>query len=106
MIKLDRELLEDLGLGFLEVWQMNAFLTTMYSELEFRVGEALAAVMTDRQLSEFEGFIDRKDEAGALGWLQANFPDYPETVRDVLQILKSEIRSEIADIRATSIVLR
>jgi hypothetical protein len=62
----------------------------------------LAEQMTDAQLDEFEGFIDRNDEAGALKWLETNFPDYKQVVADELEKLKSEIKQQApAIIQAT-----
>jgi hypothetical protein len=58
----------------------------------------LAEQMTDAQLDEFEGFIDRNDEAGALKWLETNFPDYKQVVADELEKLKSEIKQQAPQI--------
>jgi hypothetical protein len=54
----------------------------------------LAEQMSDAQLDEFEGFIDRNDEAGALKWLETNFPDYKQVVADELDKLKAEIKQQ------------
>jgi hypothetical protein len=51
----------------------------------------LAEKMTDAQLTEFEQFIDRNDEAGALRWLESNFPNYKDVVAAEFENLKSEI---------------
>jgi hypothetical protein len=50
--------------------------------------------MTDAQLDEFEAFIDKNDEAGALHWLETNFPNYKQVVADELEKLKGEIRAQ------------
>jgi len=50
--------------------------------------------MSDAQLDEFEGFIDRNDEPGALKWLETNFPDYKQVVADELEKLKDEIKQQ------------
>ncbi|HEX7195621.1 MAG TPA: DUF5663 domain-containing protein [Candidatus Limnocylindria bacterium] len=100
MIRIDEEMLAEVGLGDLPTPHRNELLTALYSELELRVGFELANAMTDAQLSEFEAFIDTEDEAGALAWLQTHFPDYRETVRRQYDLLRLELRASVVDIRA------
>src|SRR5437764_14866723 len=94
MFQLDDNLLIELGLGELPAAEKNKMLAHIYETLERRVGIRLAEQMTDAQLDEFEGFIDRNDEAGALKWLETNFPDYKQVVADELEKLKSEIKAQ------------
>lgn len=94
MFRLDDNLLQELGLGTLPATEKNKMLAHIYETLELRVGMKLAEQMTDAQLDEFEGFIDRNDEAGALKWLETNFPDYKKVVADELDRLKSEIKAQ------------
>jgi hypothetical protein len=98
MFQLDDNLLQELGLGNLPPAEKNKMLSHIYETLELRVGMRLAEQMTDAQLDEFEGFIDRNDEAGALHWLETNFPDYKKVVAEELEKLKSEIKSQAAAI--------
>ncbi len=92
MFKLDNNLLTELGLGALPAEQKNSMLQHIYETLEMRVGMKLADQMSNEQLDEFEGFIDRNDEAGALKWLETNFPDYKQVVADELETLKAEVK--------------
>src|SRR3990167_7613283 len=92
MFKLDNTLLEELGLGTLPADEKNKMLAHIYETLEMRVGMKLAEQMSNDQLDEFEAFIDKNDEAGALKWLEGNFPDYKMVVADELEKLKSEIK--------------
>ncbi len=69
-------------------------LNHIYETLEMRVGMKLAEQMTDAQLDEFEAFIDQKDEAGALKWLETNFPNYKQVVAEELEKLKNEIKKD------------
>ena len=94
MFQLDDNLLHELGLGTLPAAEKNKMLSHIYETLELRVGMRLAEQMSDAQLDEFEGFIDRNDEAGALHWLETNFPDYKKVVADELEKLKSEIKEQ------------
>ncbi len=92
MIKLDDNLLAELGLAGLPPEEKKKLLAHVYETLEMRVGMKLAERMTDAQLTEFEQFIDRNDEAGALKWLETNFPNYKDVVSAEFDRLRSEIR--------------
>lgn len=94
MIRIDDTLLEELGLITLPKEERDALLRQIYETLEMRVGMKLAERMSDQQLDEFEKFIDTNDEAGALKWLEANFPDYKQVVADELEKLKTEIKQD------------
>lgn len=94
MFRLDDNLLQELGLGSLPPNEKNKMLAHIYETLELRVGMKLAEQMSDAQLDEFESFIDRNDEPGALRWLETNFPDYKKVVADELETLKSEIKNQ------------
>jgi len=98
MFQLDDNLLQELGLGALPASEKNKMLAHIYETLELRVGMRLASQMTDAQLDEFEAFIDRNDEAGALKWLETNFPDYKQVVADELEKLKAEIKQQAPSI--------
>lgn len=102
MFKLDNQLLIDLGLGSLPPEEKNRMLGHIYETLEMRVGMKLAEQMTDAQLDEFEGFIDRNDEPGALKWLETNFPNYKQVVADELEKLKTEIKASAPQILAAA----
>ncbi len=91
MIKLDDDLLQQLGLAALPAEEKKKLLAHIYETLEMRVGMKLAERMSDAQLTEFEQFIDRNDEAGALKWLEANFPNYKDVVAEEFEKLKAEI---------------
>lgn len=102
MFKLDNTLLEEIGLGSLPTEEKNKMLAHIYETLEMRVGMKLAEQMTNEQLDEFEAFIDRQDEAGALKWLETNFPDYKKVVASQLDVLKAEIKETAPHIIAAS----
>ncbi len=102
MIKLDDDLLQELGLSALPAEEKKKLLAHIYETLEMRVGMKLAEQMTDAQLSEFEQFINRNDEAGALQWLETNFPNYKDVVASEFEILKREIGQVAPQILAAS----
>jgi hypothetical protein len=92
MFKLNNDLLIELGLGTLPTDEKNKMLNHIYETLEMRVGVRLANQMSDEQLDEFESFIDKNDQEGALKWLESNFPNYKDVVADELEKLKGEIK--------------
>src|SRR6266542_6003220 len=102
MIKLDDNLLQQLGLGALPPDEKKKMLAHIYETLEMRVGMELAKKMTDAQLSEFEQFINRNDEAGALHWLETNFPNYKDVVAAEFEKLKAEIAQAAPQIMASN----
>lgn len=102
MYKLDNALLEELGLGSLPPEEKNRMLAHIYETLEMRVGMKLAEQMTNEQLDEFEAFIDKNDDAGALKWLETNFPNYKQVVADELDKLKGEIKATAPQIVAAA----
>lgn len=98
MIRLDDELLAELGVHDLPPDHRRTVLAALYEELEDRVGLRLAHMMTSRQLREFELLIDANDKQGALGWLETNFPDYKQVVNEEFGGLRLEMRASIDDI--------
>ncbi len=101
MLKIDDNLLKDLGLIELPADERNKLLAQIYETLELRVGMRLAENMSDEQLDEFEQFIDSNDEAGALQWLESNFPNYKAVVAEELEKLKEEIKKDASAILET-----
>lgn len=77
MFQLDDNFLKELGLETLPADQKQAFLEQVYASLEERVGVRLSEGLSDAQLEEFEGIIDR-DQSKVADWLQANAPDYAQ----------------------------
>lgn len=103
MFKLDDNFLTEIGLGALPPAEKNKMLGHIYETLEMRVGMKLAEQMSNEQLDEFESFIDKNDEPGALKWLETNFPDYKQVVADELEKLKAEIKTAAPQILAASL---
>lgn len=95
MLKLDDNLLQQLGLGSLAPDDKKAMLRHIYETLEMRVGVRLAEQMTDAQLDEFEKFVQAQDDNGAFHWLETNFPNYKDIVADEFEKLKAEV-SQVA----------
>ncbi len=102
MLKIDNNLLNDLGLSALPDVEKNSLLKHIYETLEMRVGMRLADQMTNQQLDEFEQYFEAKDDAGAFKWLESNFPNYKDIVQEEFDKLKAEIQQSSVDILAAS----
>lgn len=100
MFKLDNNFLKELGLDSLPNEEKNKMLAHIYETLEMRVGIRLASGMSDAQLDEFESYINNNDEAGALKWLETNFPNYKDVVAEELNKLKEEVKASAPQILA------
>lgn len=102
MLKIDDNLLQQLGLGGLPSEEKRGLLTHIYETLEMRVGMRLADQMTNEQLDEFETYFEAKDDAGAFKWLETNFPNYKDIVNEEFEKLKTEVGQSAPQILAAS----
>lgn len=102
MLKIDNNLLVELGLSGLPDAEKNSFLKHIYETLEMRVGIRLADQMTNQQLDEFEQYFEAKDDAGAFKWLETNFPNYKDIVQEEFDKLKAEVAQSAPQILAAS----
>lgn len=102
MLKIDNNLLQELGLVGLPDAEKNSLLKHIYETLEMRVGMRLADQMTNQQLDEFEQYFEAKDDAGAFKWLETNFPNYKDIVQEEFEKLKSEVGQSAPQILAAS----
>lgn len=94
-IRLDRDLLAELGLGELGDADAQQLLEAIYESLETRVGMVLVQQMTTAQLDEFEA-AKQQGDAAALALLTRVAPDYQSRVTEEFEALKVEIASEAA----------
>lgn len=99
-LKLDNNLLTEIGLGALPEEEKKKMLAHIYDTLETRVGMRLAEQMSEQQLQEFEQVAN--DEAAALKWLETTFPGYKEVVADEFEKLKLEVKQVAPQIVAES----
>jgi len=91
-LKLDNDLIKELGLDALPEQEKQLLLRQIYEKLEMNVGVRLADQMSNEQLDEFEKFVDANDDKGAFSWLESNFPNYKGVVNDEFEKLKAEIK--------------
>lgn len=101
-LRIDDNLLSELGLGSLPQDEKSGLLKHIYETLEMRVGMRLADQMSNEQLDEFETFYNAKDDAGAFKWLETNFPNYKDIVADEFSKLKAEVAQSVPQILAAS----
>ena len=102
MLKIDNNLLQEIGLAALPESEKNSLLKHIYETLEMRVGMRLADQMTNEQLDEFERYFEAKDDAGAFAWLESNFPNYKDIVQQEFDKLKLEVASAAPQILAAA----
>jgi predicted RNA-binding Zn ribbon-like protein len=101
-LKIDNNLLDQLGLGALPAAEKSGLLKHIYETLEMRVGMRLADQMSNEQLDEFEQYFNAQDDAGAFRWLETNFPNYKDIVADEFEKLKAEVAASAPQILAAT----
>ena len=101
-LRIDHNLLAELGLGALPEEEKRALEKHIYETLEMNVGMRLADQMSNEQLDEFEQYFNAKDDAGAFRWLETNFPNYKDIVADEFAKLKTEVSNNAPHILAAS----
>lgn len=94
MVNIDDKFLAELGLEGLGAEDKKDLIKQIRQTLEMRVGMKIAAKLSNEQLKEFEGYINSKDEAGAMQWLGKNYPNYKDTVGSELDKLKAELKKD------------
>ena len=102
MLKIDDNLLQQIGLGALPVEEKRNLLNHIYETLEMRVGMRLADQMSNEQLDEFEQYFEAKDDAGAFKWLESNFPNYKDIVNEEFEKLRGEVSQNAPHILAAA----
>ncbi len=80
--------LREVGLSAMPEEERRAFLDYVQEELEVRVGEEIAAGMTEEKMREFEATMNDEE---AKAWLEENKPNYQELVKKTVAELKEEI---------------
>ena len=101
-LKIDDNLLAELGLAALPPDEKRELLKHIYETLEMRVGTHLADQITNAQLDEFEQYYNAKDNEGAFRWLETNFPNYKDIVAEEFGKLKSEVARSAPQILAAA----
>lgn len=102
MLKIDNNLLQEIGLAGLPDSEKASLLKHIYETLEMRVGVRLAEQMTNEQLDEFERYFEAKDDAGAFAWLESNFPNYKDIVQEEFDKLRQEVAAAAPQILAAA----
>jgi len=95
MIKLSASRLARLGYHGLTREQTNELLRELYKAGEEIVGLKLGSMMSTAQLDAFEQLFVAGDEAGALVWLERNFPKYRELVQEIFKELDDVLRQAV-----------
>lgn len=100
MFQLNDDFLNELGLGDLPPEQKQAFLETIYAQLEQKVGIRLSEGLSDEQMSEFEAFTNR-DEPVTRAWVGAHAASYAQDPT-YIQLVESSKQAAAEDQREWS----
>ncbi len=66
------------------------------AEIEFRVGIAVSAELTDTQLQEFETLLETGGDV--IGWLTHHVPNYTQITENIAQATIAETSAAISQI--------
>lgn len=79
--------------------ELESLSSTVYSELELRVGQRLSDGLSAAELDEFGALIDAGDEQASTAWLAEHRPDYQRVVATQREAIVAET---VAALRGTS----
>ena len=100
-IKIDGNLLEEIGLGSLPKESKTCCLKGIYEEPEARVGRTLSGCLTNDQIDEFASCFEEGDDERTLALLESSIPFYRDVIREEFEALKFEIAVRAEDILAS-----
>jgi hypothetical protein len=87
----DDSLLAGLDLSQFSESQQAEILQNLYTRLEDKVGDQVAAIVSDEQFAEFEDVVAQANDERLNDWLDHNIPTYAEITESVLEQLKQEV---------------
>lgn len=90
MLRIDRQLLVEIGLGHLDNAQGRSLQRRIYEVLAMRVGLALASSLTNAQLNTFET-LTRENPEAAHDFLANTIPMYGIVARNELNFIARSI---------------
>lgn len=92
-MRIDEDFMNELGLSGMPEADKKNFMEQAEVELEMRVGHTIGMDLSDEQMDEFDQITDPDD---ASAWLKKNVPSFRETVQQVFQNFKAELKRELA----------
>lgn len=87
----DDSLLGGLDLSQFDESHRQTIIQNIYKQLEDRVGDQVAAIVSDKQFAEFEDIVAQSNEEKINQWLDRNIPTYTEITESILEQLKQEV---------------
>lgn len=93
-IRLDDEMLKELGFDDLSPAARADLLEFLRSKLEMAVGERLADDITSREMSDLGAIIDSENSSPALIYLDRVCPEHPAIVREEFERLAEQLEAE------------
>ncbi|MBN8870467.1 MAG: hypothetical protein J0H66_11350 [Solirubrobacterales bacterium] len=104
-IMINGDLLDELGLGGLPLDVKNLWLKLIHDTLETRVGMAIAGQLSDEQLDEFEAYFEANDGDRAFAFLETNFPNYGDVVKEEFRAITHEVVEDPVEFANEAILL-
>lgn len=91
-IKLDDNLLKELGLDNFSDADKDAMLGRIYQALELRIGMRIAKEVGEENLKAFEELAKNGKDQEAAQWLKDNVPNYQQMATEELDKIKQDVR--------------
>lgn len=87
----NKSLVADLDLRQFDKSHRDTIIKNIYKQLEDRVGDQVATIVSDKQFAEFEGILAQTNEEKINQWLDHNVPNYADITVSILDQLKQEV---------------
>jgi len=76
--------------------QKQAIAERVYTELEDKVGEAMADTLSDEQYEQFDQLLEKGGDLDVAQWLEANAPGHEQLVDDTFEAIKKAVKADPA----------
>lgn len=91
MIKINNQLLIDVGLGNIPPEEKRSLLQHLYRTLEKQVGKRLSDNMSPDQLAQFEGFIREPNSSYSEQYLAGVYPNWRSDEKFIKQLQSAQV---------------
>ncbi len=105
MIRIDDNLLHEIGLGELPEAERKKLLSQIYRMLEERVGMRLAEQMSEQQLNEFEKFVDG-DAVYTEDYLNATKPGWQQSEAYLAALKSAAAAAEHSNVQVNEMAVK
>ena len=92
MVKIDEDLLKELGLEGLNEQEKQDVYARFYKTLENKVGMRVARELNEEQLEKFEEYSSKHNDEETAEWIKQAVPNYEQIVTEEFETMKTEIK--------------